>query len=128
MCGTRSWASPHRHEVEAIPLLSGRRILDKAFKPRGCTRRLEQSILRAIPVVAALDPLCDSRKAKRVVFQINLGNGPGSVLIGVAADEVRNLLAQEGPTAVVLDLRGPDPRALGAAAFGEIPGPRISPG
>ena len=34
------------------------------------------------------------------------------MLMGVAADEVRYLLAQEGPPAEILDLRNPDPRAL----------------
>ena len=41
---------------------------------------------------------------ERIILEVDLGNGPCRVLMGMSTDKIRDLFAQEGPPARILDL------------------------
>ena len=85
-------------------MLPGRRVLDIDLEPIRCGRGLKKSVLGAIPVVSALDPLGNGCVVEGVVLEIDLRDGSRRMFVGMSANQIRHLLAQERPSAIVLDL------------------------
>ena len=83
-------------------MLPGRRVLDIDLEPIRCGRGLKKS------VVSALDPLGNGCIVEGVVLEVDLRDGSRRMFVGMSANQIRHLLAQERPSAIVLDLRNLD--------------------
>ena len=85
-------------------MLPSRRVLDVDLEPIRRGRGLKQRVLRTVPVIPALDPLGNGCIIEGVILEIDLRDRPCRMFVGMSANQIRHLLAQERPSAIVLDL------------------------
>ena len=121
-CSDSQW-----HEIESIPLLSPRSILNVDLESGRRARGLQQGVLGTVPVIPAL-AFGNGRVVERVILEVDLGNRPCRVLMGMSTDKVRDLFAQECPPAKILDLGILIPEHLIHSRFGSVAWPRASSG